>query len=178
MNKNKSDAADEYLSKVIKRLEAEQYDVKSNIRYKNQYFEYVAKIKKFYVEKFTYFYSIFMFSKFSSLDINTFKDFISEPYKYAVKETPRPLPHGLFYGRKVYPVAVTDSVDYDTLSFIRKKTLPLRFIGSAEMPVIVILDTKELYYPKGSSLPLLLGGLAIRLLEDEMRHDINHMLAP
>lgn len=170
MGKNKNDSADEYLDRVIKRLENEYFDIKSNIKYKNQNFKYIAKRKRFEVDKFNFIFTFFMFSKFSSLDIKTLEGFSAESYKYAVGSIAKPLPHGLFWGKICYPVAVVDKIDYLTSKFIRKKAPPKHLLG-LEMPVIYSLESGELHY---CEMTPFYGWVYY----DEMRYTINYMLSP
>ena len=73
----KENAADEYLNKVLQRLKAEGYDVESDIEYKDQRFKYLAKRKRFNIDKLNYLYNIFILSSFSSLDVDTLKGYSS-----------------------------------------------------------------------------------------------------
>jgi len=84
----------------------------------------------------------------------------------------KPFPLNFFYGRFCYPVAIVDKIDHPTSKSVRTKIPPQHWLAF-EMPVIYSLEEGKLYYYSCKETPFYGGGLY-----DEIRHDINHMLAP
>jgi hypothetical protein len=159
--------AENYLSRVIKRLEAERFNIASNIEYKDQFYKYFAQRTKFEFDKFSLIFTFFLFSRFPSLDSNALKDFSAKSFKYAVKPI---LPRGFVFGIFCYPVAIVDNIDDTTSEFIRRKAPPKHW-AAFEMPVVYSLSSGELHYCEVT--PTL--GM---IYYDEMRATINSMLAP
>ena len=166
----KDDIANVYLSQVIERLETAGFNIKTNITHKGQHFEYVARGRRYEIDKQGFVFSFFTFSVFPSLDIEGLKDFSAKSFNYAVRSFTIPLPRGLFCGIICYPVAIVDDVDNDTSEFIRKKAPPKHF-SAAEMPVIYCLKTRELHYME-------ITPLWGSMYWDQLRFIINAMLSP
>ncbi len=171
MSKRKKNTADEYLNKVIKRFEAEDFTIKSNVKYKGQVFDHVVKKLRFEFDKFGFIHKYFILSKFSSLDTDTLKAYSAKSFSYTLRTSPMALVRGLFFGCIVcYPVAVVDKIDDETSKFIRRKAPP-KPVGAFEMPVVYSLKSGELYY---CEIEPYWGVLFI----DEMRATVNNMLSP
>lgn len=170
MNKKKSITADEYLNKVIKRLEDEQFKLKSDISYKGQVFDCAASKIRFEFDKFGFIHKYFFLSKFSALDIETLKGYYKISFSYISKmnliSSARYL---MFNGVVCYPVAIVGGINRTIAKFVREEDPP-KPIGSFIMPVVYSLESGELCYPE------VVPNLGF-LYYDEMVFTINAMLA-
>jgi hypothetical protein len=134
-----------YFSIVIERLKQQNYQVRNNIKYDNQIFEYVVKRTKFEIERGGLCTTFFLFSRFKSPDNSSLKDFSAKAFRYAKKASGIHLPRGLFYSMWSFPVAIVDSIDSDTIDFIHR-TEPPRHWCASEKLVVFNLKAKTLYY--------------------------------
>ena len=99
MDSNTKPAIENYLSKVIQRLQGQNFKIAQNITYKKQTFNYAAKRTRFEVEKFGFVKTVFLFSRFSSLDTGLLREFSAQSFQYA-KKGPH-LPRGVIYLRSI-----------------------------------------------------------------------------
>ena len=166
----KSSRMQDYMQTVLGRLEYEHYDIKSNITYKGQVFDYVAKRLMFEISKPAFFHKYFIFSKFHSLDTDILRTYSTKSLNFAIKTSPISLVRGLLCGIVCYSIAIVDTLDTSITERIRSKAPPYHWFAY-EMPVVYSLESDELYYcGRGPWW----GGLYY----DEMRFTINYMLAP
>jgi len=114
--------------------------------------------------------TFYIFTRFSSPDISSLRDFSAKSFKYARKERGLPLPFRLFYGVVCYPVVIVDDVDKDISEAIRREAPPKHWLSN-EMPVVYSLAFGTLHYCEVTPM---WGGLYY----DQLRLNINIMLAP
>jgi hypothetical protein len=177
LNRDKSDAAEAYLSKVIQRLKADGFVIERDITFKDQTFDYVAKRTRFEIDKFSFMATSFFFARFSAPDISELRHFSKMAFKCASRAGGiLPIGGGIHVPRMpyvsvgCYPVAIVDDINESTAKAIRSQAPPKHFIAF-EMPVAYSLASGTLYY---CEITPMWGALYY----DQRRQTINEMLAP
>jgi len=149
------DKATNYLSTATERLKADGFRVTENVKYRNQMFRCVAKRTRFQLEYSGFAEFLFIFSKFSTIDIGSLREFAKICYKYACRSKIIPFRYVYFDWAFCFPVALVEELDVATAQAVRREDPPVLFCGY-EMPVICDLRTNELYYSEKTPLRSLL----------------------
>jgi hypothetical protein len=158
----------EYISLVTDRLKQQNYKIKNKIIYDNQLFELVAKRTK--LEYLVFFTTFFLISRFTAPDIQILRDFSAGAFKYAKKARGIQLPLGLFYGLRVIPVSIVDSISQETARYIRFKAPPKHW-AAPEKLVVFSLEEQKIYFWELS--------LTIESLDEDLdRKIITEILSP
>jgi hypothetical protein len=164
------DKVTDYLLTVTQRLKADGFSITENITYRNQLFNYVAKRRRFQLEYSGFAEFLFIFSRFSTIDIGSLRDFYKVCYKYAWRSKIIPLPFVYFDYAFCFPVAIVDELDAATEDKARGQDPPVLYFGY-EMPVIYNLSTNQLCYSEKNP-------FRGRLFHDHFRTIVRNMLSP
>jgi len=167
--RRESDTAEDYLSRIKDRLEAEGFLIKDDIIYKHQHFDYVAKRTRLESDKMSFITNAYLFTRFASLDVRSLREFSKVSFKYSERHLGILWPRSLFYGIGCFPVVIVNSIDSNTADYVRNHVR--KHWAAWEMPVIYNLASRELYY---FELTPSYGGL----YWEQMRMTIYYMLSP
>ena len=170
MNDGNNETVEDYLSRITQRLKTRGFRISENITYKNQIYDYIARRRRFELNKTSFVATFFEFAKFTSIDINALSEFSAKSFKYATKNSGIPLLRGLKKAIVCFPVAIVDSIDSETSETIRSRANPKHW-SAVEIPVVYDLATRMLYYCEVTPL----WGSAYYF---ELIWTINNMLAP
>jgi hypothetical protein len=135
----------QYLLKITEKLEQQNFKIEKNLEYDNQVFEYIAKRRKFEIERFGFCTTFFLFARFKTPNIYLLNDFSTKALRYAKKDNGIHPPRGFFYVLLCFPVAIVDSIDQDTVEQIRNKEPPRHWAASEKL-VVYSLETAMLFY--------------------------------
>ncbi len=145
-----------YTTSLVHFLEEAGFQIKQDIAYRRHTFEYVAKRNK--LRKLAAaFEEIFVIIKhFTSLEIEDIYGFSADCRRYAKRH--RVIPYFPMTGGVIcYPVILSQDIDQNTVQSLLE-TNPKLGIGYTEIPAIVDLSAKKIWFSKKTPWP---GQLAL-----------------
>jgi hypothetical protein len=142
---NETDSSKGYLSDVISRLRDEGFRIRQDVTCRNWTFAYVASLSRLVLERGGLADTHVVFGVFGMPDIRQLKEFSSDSFKCSRKASGIRPPRGLFYSLWCFPVALVDSIDYDTARLVRTKDNPKHWAAS-ETLAVVTLRNREIHF--------------------------------
>lgn len=139
-----------YLASVTERLIEDNYDIRYDVSYKGLEFRCVARLRGLKAYKAEFFGSyvefFFIISRFSTMNFVDLKNYSSKCFRYARRYKLIPfIPFFPLTGYAVFPVAVVDHLDNDTIEAIRTHDPPKHYLAREQL-VVYPLDSNRLYF--------------------------------
>ena len=134
-----------YYRNVLDRLRSSGFKTTTAVQHRRYTFAHVAKRTAFEAWKYGFVETFFVLAEFDSLDHDTMRNYSKACWSYALRRTRVPLPRGFGHSMECFSVATTCGLD-DAVGQMVRNTEPPRHWAAAEIPVIVDLETGQLYY--------------------------------
>ena len=135
----------DYLARITERLKTNGFVISNNKSYKGQLFDFIAKRKRFEMERFGFFTTIFLFSSLNNPSLKVLNDFSTKSFQYAIQSDKLHFTRGFLYGILCIPVAIIDDVDEDMIKVIHNSDFPKHWAASEKL-VVFSTKTNGLYY--------------------------------
>ncbi len=140
---------DQYISTVKQSLNERDYIVQEGGYLNSQPIDLLAQQSKFKLTRYSHIKKVFILAQFSSIDIDSFKQFADHCFEYACQS--RRL-SSILYVRLlpmreniVCPVATVDELDTETAIEIHKMS-PIRKNNGVLFPVVADLRNEQLHF--------------------------------